>query len=316
MKTINTILGFFLFVYLISSCASISDVTDDDVYVSKNPSLSYGDEINDESSYENYRYKKAKNNLNSVYGRTNEFKLANVYIRSMVYSPSYDYHYYNGYINNNFHNGFYFGNSYYNSSYSYNNFGGYYSNDFYGYNMYGNNFYNQYYYNNSYINSNSSNQQNLSNINYIQGPRNSISGINAGRRMGSSFTGKKGLALNTGNSTTAYSGATVNGGKRTSDQTINNTTEIKTESKNTNRKTVTSGTGLAKNGVRVSSNNISSVRREVANTHTSTPVTMGNNGTTRNSGGNSGTTVKTGTTTRSGGNTGGSTGGTTGKRKN
>ena len=319
-KTINAIFGFFLVANLISSCASISYVTDDDVYVSKNPSLGFGDEINDESSYENYRYKKEKNNFNSVYVRTNEFKLTNVYIGNMAYSPFGDRHYYNSFLISQSafcYANWYSNSGYYHGMWVYNandhNYGGNFSNHYY------NEYYNSYYNNGFYIGNNGQTQTNLGN--YIQGPRNSISGINAGRRMGSSFTGKKGLAINTGNPTTAYSGTTVNNGKRISGQTVNNSIEIKTETKNTNRKTVTTGTGLAKNGVRVSTNNNASVRREGTNTQTSTRVTNENSGTTtRNSGGNSGTTIKTGTSTRSGGSTGGSTGGTTGgttgKRRN
>lgn len=194
MKTLNHFILFGISILILSSCASIQQVADDDVYVSKNPALTTTEEVNDVSSYENFRYNKDRK-LNRVrYGSTS----AAIVFQQRYdngYSPFNDPRYYNyGYGTvygsamyfqfgnfDTYHYGYPYGygNPYYNPYYS-----PYYNPYYYGNSCYGNPYYNGY--NNNY-NSNGYNNQTTAN-NYHYGPRNTLSGVNNYGKRGSQKT--------------------------------------------------------------------------------------------------------------------------------
>lgn len=223
MKTLKYLFGFLFFVKIISSCVSVSSVSDDDVYVLKNPTLSSGEEINDESSYENYHFKRDKGIFNTKYTYVGlyflNFGFGNYYSPYYHYYPYYDYPYFYG--------------NYFNP-YSFFCYDPYYG--------YGNPYYS--YYNNP------SNYK--ISYNFHKRPRNSISGINNSRR--SSVNGMTGMIL-APNSTNVFSSHKIlNSDERLRRSNIMNTPSEKNIIKNrVSGKSITSGTTLSKRGVNISS---------------------------------------------------------------
>ncbi|MES2589204.1 MAG: hypothetical protein V4622_09495 [Bacteroidota bacterium] len=323
MKVFNYILGLFLFVNLVSSCASISRVDDDDVYVSKNPSLPSGDVVNDETSYENYKFKRDKGNVNSVYSRStmsNRFGGTN-----LIYSPYCDpFHYPQSYVyapvvfsngqvyNSGFYNGFYY---HHYSPYNYDEFNNYsmFGSSYYGYPYYYGNPYgsincwnNNNWNGNNWNNNNTNVKPQISSTNFHQGPRNSIAGVNNGRR--SSASGMKGISTKPNTNIYAENkGSTTKSVQRTSSSPIKNG-DTKTTSTS---RPVTSGTGLSKSGTRVSTTN-TNVRNSQSNSQSGAGTRVVNE---RSGSTNTGRSVTVESPKSSGGSTAtpsrsGSTGGT------
>lgn len=202
MKIVRfTLIGIGL-ITVLGSCVGISHVTDDDVYLIKNPVLPVNSEITDESSYENYRYRQNREDFDVYYGNSPnlwapQMHWSAAYGSGLYYSPYnncsvYGYGYHAGYAAayGCYNYGGYgnpFGNPYspyYNPYYNpyapfspYSGVGyGYNYNNFYGYNSYSET---------ASINSTSINQHFK--------PRNSSAGINNSRRPVAS--GMAGMAI-------------------------------------------------------------------------------------------------------------------------
>lgn len=196
MKTLHTLFWGLSVGIFLSSCSGISHVTDDDVYVMKSPVLPIDGEVNDESSYQNYRYQRDRGDYDVHYGNCPSTIWSPVYMGYGVYYNSF------GGTYSAFNDPFYYpwpGYGYpYGYGYGY-GYGGSCPNwqmaSFYGYGYYpgpGWNYYNNGYNNYNYgINNNSGSK--FVSFNTHSGPRNSISGINNSRR--SSASGMKGMAI-------------------------------------------------------------------------------------------------------------------------
>ncbi|TNE54409.1 MAG: hypothetical protein EP338_07405 [Bacteroidetes bacterium] len=174
-------------VLLVSSCAGISHVTDDDVYVVKSPVLPLTDEVNDESSYENYRYRRDREDFDVYYGHSRMLWRPYLYWSSPYssfglygynYNPYMYGHPYSPYAWNDPFSPYYNPGSWYYSPYSgfgynpyYNPYYGYYGG--YGYGSWANN------------GNNSGSGNNSNSLNKHYKPRNSVSGNYIGRRPNS-----------------------------------------------------------------------------------------------------------------------------------
>ena len=184
MKNLITISIFALSSLLLNSCASISNTTDDDVYVVKSSQIPVGESLDDETNYGAYKYKKDRNNNNVSYsagGGMNNFNPLFVggmgyhpnqfgynpyqmYGSNWAYYPGYGWSYINPYFGNPFFGGY---GNYYNQGY----YSSFYNNHYYG-NSYGWN-------NNNWNNNNYSNNGGgfgSSNTNHHSGPRGSSGG--------------------------------------------------------------------------------------------------------------------------------------------
>ena len=262
MKTSQILFLSLILGASLSSCNGISHVTDDDVYVLKSPVLPADEAVNDESTYESYRYRRDRGDFDVHYGNYNRYWLP-TYVRFGTYSAFNDPFYYpnqcNTYGSYGIQNGYY--NNYYgygtnhcgcgNNYYGYNNYG-YYNNGFY------NNYYGNGYYNNSYNGKGTGNGSGAGNYtvvssNFHSGPRNSVSGISVPRR--SSAPGMKGMMIqgnNTKNRTFSSTARESSTGRR-----INTSpTENKTHSR-----PVEEGKVLSRPGTIVNSNPTSSANR-------------------------------------------------------
>ncbi|MGV3631696.1 MAG: hypothetical protein ACO1O6_10825 [Bacteroidota bacterium] len=336
MKNLKYTVALAFGILFLASCSATSHVVDDDVYVSKNPQMSTTEEVNNVSSYENYRYHRDRNDSEMRYGRDNRLFRTSIFIMggmgspyfyndpwrsNYAYSPFYDpFNPWNNWGYNNYW-GYGMGYGYYPTAFYYGNYSPWgYSPYGYGYNPY---CYNNGYYNN-YNNYNKPTGTISSNYNTHYGPRHSVSGVNNNRRGHSPEA--KGIAVQntgsrnftaadqnsrTGNTVRSSSDAQTTG--RTG-SAVTNSGEVKSS------RSVSSGTGLSRNGQTVSTR--SSVQRgsggfdsnsgsrgtydaRPSNTRSFEP---GNNsGTTRNSGG-------TTTSPRSNGSSGGSGGATINRR--
>jgi hypothetical protein len=339
MKTFIKIFGIILVACVFSSCSGISHVIDDDVYVTKSPILTSAEALDDESSYDNYRYRRDNEISRTRFVRNNRFSSSFIivpYNYGGLYSPFYDPFYYpyncglmyGNSMCNPYYDGFGYNSFYYNNNFCYNSM---YmnSNYYYGYGILNNNpYYNPYNQNNTFHNGNSSN---LGSVNIINKPRNSIGGINNARRTSSG--GMTAIMPNTNSSTTYSSSKGRNVMDKTEVRTSNDTKSSRNsdvKSNSVRSKEISSGTGLSRNGVNVSS---SSVKRNsdsnISNTRTNTTTIPSNSriyknegsSTIRNSGsGNSGgSTIRSGgsgsSTPRSGGSSGGG-GSNSGRRGN
>jgi hypothetical protein len=79
-------LSFMSIFALVSSCASITDVVDDDVYVMKGPALPIGESLDDETAYSTYKYKKDRTNTESRYYYDQNSRFSDQYMY-----PNYGY---------------------------------------------------------------------------------------------------------------------------------------------------------------------------------------------------------------------------------
>ncbi|MCE3294547.1 MAG: hypothetical protein K0R65_261 [Crocinitomicaceae bacterium] len=321
-------------IFFLASCAATSHVVDDDVYVSKNPQMSSTEEVNNVSSYENYRYRRERGDSDTRYGRDNRMFRTSIFIMggmgNPMYSPydpwRYGYAYSPFYDPFNPWNNWGYGNYWgYGAGYGYMPMSFYY-NDYYspwGYSPYGYGY--GYGYNNYYNNSPTGGL--TANYNTHYGARYSSSGVNNNRRGKSPEA--KGLAIqNTGkrNFKAASPGADASGRSRS-------VTDVKSNGRNSSSsainssevkgsRSVSTGTGLSRNGQHVSSRpNVergsgtfdanpgrgnTNVRSNTNTRSNNGSFEPRNSGTTRNSGG-------TTTSPRSNGAAGGS-GGTTVRR--
>lgn len=343
MKKLKYTVLLALGIGLLVSCSATSHVVDDDVYVSKNPQMTSTEEVNDVSSYENYRYHKDRGDAETRYRDDRLFGTSIFIIGGLnnpMYSPYYDPFRYGYSAYSPFYDPFSpWNNSFYPNSWGYGMGYGYYPMSFYydsyyspwgyspygyGYNPYCNN------YNNNYYNQPAGNIS--SNYNTHYGPRHSMSGVNNNRRGHAPES--KGMVIsqpNTGNRNVKQTSANTQAGQNTrskevssaasSERTVNNANTRSTEVKSS--RSVSTGTGLSRNGSNVStrsttqrgggsfdSNSGSRGSIDVRQNTDSKPTRTfesGNSGTTRNSGG-------TTTSPRSNGSSGGS-GGTTVNRR-
>lgn len=326
---------------LLASCAASSHVTDDDVYVSKNPQMTSTEEVNDVSSYENYRYRRNQGDSDTRYSSDNRLFRTSIFIvgglNNPMYSPYYDpfgHGYYGAY--SPFYDPFSpWNNSLYPNSWGYGMGYGYYPMSFYGGNYYSPWGYSTYgygynpYCNNYYNNYNAPAGNVSSNYNTHYGPRHSMSGVNNNRRGHAPEA--KGLILSqSGNrnkqtATNTQAGHSVrdkeSSSATSSTRNVNSAATHSTEAKSS--RSVSTGTGLSRSGNTVStrstvqrgsgsfdSNSGSRGSIDVRQNSQSRPTRSfesGNSGTTRNSGG-------TTTSPRSNGSSGGS-GGTTVNRR-
>jgi hypothetical protein len=277
---IKITLNILSLILLLSSCATISTVSDDDVYVQNNPSLSETEELNDETSYENYKYNQERETNDIQYGfypNTNiilMFGSPYAYhgYGSMYYSPHSplfynqfynNYYGYTGYNSLGFYgypNSYYgnYGNSYYGNPYN----GGWCS--IYGmpygyqgayYNGYNNGYYDGYYdgyysgfYNNSYAHQNK-----------IYKPRNSISGIYTGKRNSSTAGYVSGMAGRRGQQSSGIRNQHL-GNNQTTTARHHTIRSVKST------KPLERGVAISKTGTRVSSTN-SGTRVQKSNTN-------------------------------------------------
>lgn len=149
---------------LVSSCASISDVVDDDVYVMKGPSLPIGESLDDETAYSTYKYKKDKTNSESIYYHNYDSRFSDRYGYSGFGNPYSMMHFGNrnpirwvfipgrgwvmmaGFGYNPYGFGY--------NPYGYGGFGGYGDMYGYGYDPYFDMHYNPYYYGNGFYSNN------------------------------------------------------------------------------------------------------------------------------------------------------------------
>jgi hypothetical protein len=202
----------------LSACMSVSQSSDDGVYIMKGASIPVGESLSDETAYSTFKYKKDRNQPRSTYYLGNNMSSMQGYNRfgnhyyvnpySSWNSPYYNYNYgnygYNSYgsmsmtpvwvytpgwgwstqmVMTNGYNPMY-------DPYSYNSWGGYNHNP-YGYygDYYGNNYYNNGYYNNGYYNSSNYYGNNNSNSGGViyqapghhSGPRGTSAGGTASR---------------------------------------------------------------------------------------------------------------------------------------
>lgn len=256
MKGLTKIFLISAYLFTLNSCASVSHITDDDVYVTKNPQLVNTEEVNDVSSYENYRFRRDRGDFITRYRINSTFthptNIAYLHIVCGTYSPFNDPHYYTPNGTLFLVNGFQFGNydTYYNPF-----FGSY------GYYNYGYQYYNPYGMNNSYGNSNSWNNNATStvNYNYHKGPRNSISGVNSNQNRGFS-TQKTGIAKKPNSNFKGDIASAQN--TAISRKVVNNQSVSDGFSKtrsSTSSRAVSAGSGLSRNSTNVSTTS----RREV-----------------------------------------------------
>jgi hypothetical protein len=327
MKTFIKIFGIVLVASVFSSCSGISHVIDDDVYVTKSPILTSAEALDDESSYDNYRFRRENEISQTRFSRNHRFYRSNFNNRYPYYgmnSPYNDFYFTGGscgmMLFNSMYNPHYMGFGY--SSFYYDEF--YYNamymnpNYYYGYGILNNNpYYNPYNQNNTFHNGNSSN---LGSVNIINKPRNSIGGINNARRTSSG--GMTAIMPNTNSSSSTFSSSK---GRNVMDKTEVRTSNDTKSSRNSDIKSnsvrskeISSGTGLSRNGVNVSS---SSVKRNsdsnISNNRTNTTTIPSNSRIYKNEGSstirNSGSGNSGGSTIRSGGSgssrSGGSSGG-------
>jgi hypothetical protein len=237
-----------------SSCSNYSHLTDDDVYVISAPTLTSTEQINDESSYENYKYNKNRQINEPRYG-VSFFRGSAVYHSSRYGFRSFGSHYRpGGMFFSSIDNAFYSYN--YNNYYGYVTYPGWYYDDFNGYGYllnecnnihYGSGFFNGPYCNNNFyvINNNPTNQGNK-----IYKARATISGMNSPRRMGTPSSSIAGMKTKPSNSS-KYSESYRANARINSKTTSNNTKVVRA---------VESGVGLSKQGVRVSTNGAGSTR--------------------------------------------------------
>lgn len=316
MKPLNYLSLFGISILILSSCASIQQVADDDVYVSKNPALTTTEEVNDVSSYENYRYHKDRKINRVRYGSTSA---AIVFSQNNynTYSPFNDPRYYNyGYGSvygsamffqfgnfDTYHYGYPYGygNPYYNSYYS-----PYYNPYYYGNSCYGNPYYNGY--NNNY-NSYGYNNQTTTANNYHYGPRNTLSGVNNfGRRgtqqtLGISKKPNSGTGKNTTLASSSSQRKEISRGNTSGPSTSSsrgNISEVKSS------RPVASGTGLSGSNKRVVTTSSAQRGSGTYNNSNSTTRTHDSGTTTRGtSSGSSRSTESGGGTFKSSGSSGG-----------
>ena len=347
MKNLKNTAMLAIGIALLASCSVTSHVVDDDVYVSKNPQMSSTEEVNDVSSYENYRYRRDRGDSETRYARDNRLFRTNVFLISTMNQPFYN-PYYNPYYGHNYYSGFYspfhdpfnpFNSMGYADYWAY-GMGGYgyapygyygYPYGYTGYNYYG---YGNPYWNNNYYNPNPIGGNVSQNYNTHYGPRHSISGVNNNRRGQSPEA--KGLAVqNNGSRNFKAAGSNTEAGKTTRNREITSGSGTSASGRGTgvasrtseakNSRSVTSGTGLSRNGNTVSTHNNTqrgtynggntgrgSVDVNRSNSDYNKPsrtFESGNSGTTRNSGGNTTTSPRS-----NGGASGGSGGATINRR--
>ena len=333
MKNMKYMVVLAFSALLMGACSTPSKLMDDDVYVSKNPVLSTTEEVNDVSSYENYRYRRDHGIFDTRYGRGGVFG-SSIFFGSRFGNPFYDPFYdpfrssyynpfYNPYMCDPFYNysclgyypGFYSPYGYY-SPYS----------SYYGYDPYGYGFgygYPNWYNNNTY--NPGIPTGGLVSYNHHRGPRNSVSGVNNYGRNRSPET--KGLLLNN----------QADRNFNTIDPSVKNTSRAqeispsekapnsveRTGSEVKNSRPVNSGTALSRTGQTVRTNTTTTRNPDYRSggNNTSTPTRdSGNYGRGNNSGGYtparssepSGTPRNSGGTTTSPRNSGSGTGSGTG----
>lgn len=297
MKTLNYLSAIVLSALAVSSCANLQQVADDDVYVTKNPALSSAEEVNDITSYENYRFHKTAKTYNSRYGQGAAIASGS---RNGFYNLGYMYAFHPNYLmyGRPTCGQFGFNVYFYDSQFAYNNYG-LYNTSFYNsgypyYPYYGN----PYFYNSTsyaYYGQNSSGS-----VNKHYGPRSFLSGVNnSGRGSSSSVVGmaKKNTSL-VSSSTSMKGNSRTNTGAGNAGRNTSNITS--TSIKNT--RTISSGTTLSGTNRSVSS---SSVNR---NNNSATSSTRSSSGTSE--AGTSGRSrIEVGTSSGSSGS--GTAGGTT-----
>lgn len=247
MRTFNAFhLSYFLcFVLLFSSCSMLNPVTDDDVYVLNTPTLEDGEALDDEASYQHYKYNKERERNNIQYGfhsrRSMLFYTGSPYVyHGMVpyygfaYSP-YDHGFYNPYYTNYW---FY-------PNYTYNAFYDPYFNGG-AYNSYYNGFYGNPYYNNSTYNY-SSTGATTTNYNTHYRARNATSGVNISRRGVNSSTWSGNMAgMKTASKKNRSTYAHTTTARVVSKE--NSTSGVRSS------RPVERGVGLSRSGTRVTSN--------------------------------------------------------------
>ncbi len=181
----------FLVLILVSSCATSNQWIEDDVYSMKSAIIPIDTDVNDETDYNAFVYKKSTEEKSEIYvdqyNVDRSWNNSFVYFGMNQYRPSFDLCSCNGrniyYSPSSFHNQYY-ANMYgcndfygYNSGFANNGYfyNPYYGNGYFG-NSYGNPYYGNSYYNNPYWNSN--NNPNTYTVNNgLGGPRGSISGF-------------------------------------------------------------------------------------------------------------------------------------------
>lgn len=192
MKNLFPLLIFTATALTLNSCASISDTSDDDVYVVKSSQIPVGESLDDETNYGAFKYKKDRDNNNIRYstnGDINNFnpffmtgmglsanfsgyrrRMYNPYYASSypsynnmmwVYTPGFGWTVLNPIYNNPFYSGYgnYYGNSFFNGGY----YSNYYGNPHFGNSYYGNS--NCWNCNNGWTNNNNGNNWNNNNNN-------------------------------------------------------------------------------------------------------------------------------------------------------
>jgi hypothetical protein len=246
MKTKTSFYVIYLSVLLISlsSCSMLSNVSDDDVYVLSTPTLESSEELNDESSYQNYRYQKTRQHQNINYGFS--FYRGTMFFRGSPYSYHGSFPMYSGFYS---HGANMFYHPFYNNYYGYMDYpyiahmdypgSFFYAN--YPMGWYGNNF--------NYSNWNMNNGGgSASSIHYNThySARNSISGTGVSRRQANqnTFGGMTGMATKPGSKTNRYDYARAENIKNPS-----RVAGIKTVS----TRPIERGVGLSKQGTRVTS---------------------------------------------------------------
>lgn len=246
MKTISyfRLFGVFTSLVLLTSCSMLSPVTDDDVYVLSTPTLESNEELNDETSYQNYKYQKERQHQHVRYGFNTYHGIMIVMGNPYGYPTMFPYYggyyaitdhaYYSPFYNNYFGYMGYAYPSYYNYPGSL-----YYMNYPFGVG-YGN-YYSPYYYGNN------NNSKPSPNYNTHYSARNSVSGTNISRRKANNNHfggGMTGMAKPTST-------------RSRSDYAHNGTVKVASRSNGTNvtrtSRPVERGVGLSRPGTRVTS---------------------------------------------------------------
>lgn len=266
MKAVHHIWVGLLVCTSISPLSGKAQVTDDDVYVMKAPVLPTGSEINDEGTYENYRYGRDRGDYDVSYGscRRNFMIWSPVYMGYGAYYNSFGgtysafndpfYYPWPGY---GYPMGYMFGMNGYgcNGMYNYGTSPNWQFASFYGYGYYpgpGYNYYNGNNYGNNYNNTNNSK---FVSHNTHSGPRNSLGGINNSRRSHSS--GMKGMATQSHRGASSY---TASANNKSTDVRPGRTSPSATRTATERSKPVEAGRGLSKPGHDVSSSSSGSRR--------------------------------------------------------
>lgn len=100
MISTKVLFGFFAVSLMVSSCYTTRPLIDDDVYIVKNSSLPVGESLNDETSYNAYKYRQDRNMVSDDYYLNDRYYLYNMNYNALYYDCGCRHNYYgiyNGY---------------------------------------------------------------------------------------------------------------------------------------------------------------------------------------------------------------------------